>query len=270
MIGIELEEDKKSRIVVATVVEGSPASKSGILTGDVILEVNGIRFSTIEEVRDKLASAGTTVELLVHRDTAASDHRILIENKPPSISPYRSGPTQDASNFYLFLRPVSVVCGLFAFSYFAGYLRSGVKSMAVASDTTQATTAVVAGTSLKTTASAALFAAELIAAELAWAGTGALSAAVGSLTGAAVAFCRTIDRVAGRLPVREGAWGRWIVAVLLFSTPLLTAGAGASAFAALLLRPLLGAGFLASAATMAANGGVVLLSYSATLAFLGP
>ena len=74
--GIGIGEDKKSRIVVTAVVEGSPASDSGILSGDVILEVNGVRVSSIDEVKSFLANSGSFAELLVHRDEAGRDKRI--------------------------------------------------------------------------------------------------------------------------------------------------------------------------------------------------
>ena len=57
-------------VLVGTIVEGSPAAKAGIKTGDVILDFNGAKVTTSVALRNAIASnsPGVTVKLRVLRD----------------------------------------------------------------------------------------------------------------------------------------------------------------------------------------------------------
>src|ERR671916_2247334 len=64
-IGVQLEE-KKGEVVVAAPIDGSPAEKAGISSGDVLLAVDGksIRDESVTEVVQKVKGPeGTTVAL---------------------------------------------------------------------------------------------------------------------------------------------------------------------------------------------------------------
>jgi carboxyl-terminal processing protease len=66
-IGVQLEE-KNGEVLVAAPIEGSPAEKAGISSGDVLLAVDGksIRGENVSEVVQRVKGAeGTTVELTV-------------------------------------------------------------------------------------------------------------------------------------------------------------------------------------------------------------
>ena len=62
--------DQRSGILVAQVMEGSPAEKAGLKQGDVILELNGEKIDKVASFRNQIALTrpGTAVDLLVLRD----------------------------------------------------------------------------------------------------------------------------------------------------------------------------------------------------------
>jgi len=63
-------------ILIARVIEDSPAQKAGILRGDIILEVESISVNTVNDLRDLLSEfeGGDTVEVLISR---GGDERTL-------------------------------------------------------------------------------------------------------------------------------------------------------------------------------------------------
>ena len=276
--GIGIGEDKKSRIVVTAVVEGSPASDSGILSGDVILEVNGVRVSSIDEVKSFLANSGSFAELLVHRDEAGRDKRISIGNKSLNVamSNGSGGSGRNNSNSQDFGRVIRrtalVIGGLFAFSYCMGSLRSHVKQTHASTPTNSAIQ------SISTSAAGFfLFGAEFLAAEIAWALTGAVSASLGVCFGLVFALLQNLSSTIPEHQPRgstqkkgDGRFGRWILFVLVGGPFYISVGAAASAIVALFCRPFIGAGFLASATTMTANGAILVAGVFGTSAFLGP
>ena len=62
--------DQRSGILIAQVVDGSPAEKAGLKQGDVILKLNGNKVDKVAKFRNKIAMTrpGTEVEFLVLRD----------------------------------------------------------------------------------------------------------------------------------------------------------------------------------------------------------
>ena len=69
-IGVQLEE-KNGEVVVAAPIDGSPAEKAGIGSGDVLLAVDGksVRGDEVSEVVEKVKGPeGTSVELTVRHD----------------------------------------------------------------------------------------------------------------------------------------------------------------------------------------------------------
>ncbi len=59
----------RSGLLVAGVVEGSPASEAGLDEGDLIVSVGGAPVTSVDDVWDALDAAGDTVELEVVRGT---------------------------------------------------------------------------------------------------------------------------------------------------------------------------------------------------------
>jgi carboxyl-terminal processing protease len=71
-IGIEVQE-KNGEVVIVAPIDGSPAQKAGLRSGDVIVAVNGETISTVSDaVKLILGPAGTKVTLTVQDATAAS------------------------------------------------------------------------------------------------------------------------------------------------------------------------------------------------------
>ncbi len=72
-------------VLVGTVVEGSPASKNGIKTGDVILDFNGAKVTSSVALRNTIASQnpGVTVKLKVLRDGVIKLFSVRLEE--PSV-----------------------------------------------------------------------------------------------------------------------------------------------------------------------------------------
>ena len=69
-VGIQIE-NKKDKAVVSSPIDGSPAAKAGIKTGDVIVAVDGkdVRGQALGKIAEKVRGPeGTTVELTVSRD----------------------------------------------------------------------------------------------------------------------------------------------------------------------------------------------------------
>ncbi len=80
-VGIEIGE-QDGRVVVIAPIEGSPAARAGVRSGDVLLEVNGRPVetgaldATIEQMR---GLAGSRVEILLSRKGAAAPLRLELE-----------------------------------------------------------------------------------------------------------------------------------------------------------------------------------------------
>ncbi|MEI6847473.1 MAG: DegQ family serine endoprotease [Chlorobiaceae bacterium] len=71
-------------VLVGTVVDGSPAGKSGVKTGDVILDFNNLKVKSSIELRNAIASLapGTTVKMKVWRDGTIRFITLRLEAQP--------------------------------------------------------------------------------------------------------------------------------------------------------------------------------------------
>ncbi|MFZ4525017.1 MAG: DegQ family serine endoprotease [Chlorobium sp.] len=69
--------------LVGTVLEGSPAAKSGLKTGDVILDYNGVKVSSSVSLRNTIASQapGSTVNLRVFREGSVKNFTVRLEEQ---------------------------------------------------------------------------------------------------------------------------------------------------------------------------------------------
>ncbi len=69
--------------LVGTVVEGSPAAKSGLKTGDVILDFNGVKVVSSVSLRNAIASKipGSMVNLRVFRDGSIKNFTVRLEEQ---------------------------------------------------------------------------------------------------------------------------------------------------------------------------------------------
>lgn len=68
-VGINFAQDKDGNIVVLRIVEGSPASESGIKPGDYLIAVNGKKYESTEKMAvDMRGKEGTEVDITYSRD----------------------------------------------------------------------------------------------------------------------------------------------------------------------------------------------------------
>lgn len=72
--------------LVGTVFQGGPAAKSGLKTGDVILEFNGRQVSSAAELRSQIASQapGSDAVVKINRDGAMFTVNVRLESQPES------------------------------------------------------------------------------------------------------------------------------------------------------------------------------------------
>jgi serine protease Do len=66
----DIGDDVRSGVVVTDVQAGSPAARTGLRLGDVILEVNREKIASVAGVKQALQKSGSRTLLLVHRDGA--------------------------------------------------------------------------------------------------------------------------------------------------------------------------------------------------------
>ncbi len=81
-IGIEIGI-KNSRLTVIAPIDGTPAAKAGIRSGDIIAEIDGVDTSslTLDEAVSKIrGTAGTQVKITIVRGTSSQDLTITREN----------------------------------------------------------------------------------------------------------------------------------------------------------------------------------------------
>ena len=90
-VGINVEEmtqpmkdalhiEDQGGIIITTVESGSPGDKSGFRRGDVILRINGLDISTVEEARHTFTGAipGEVYTLTIFRDGKTSDNALTL------------------------------------------------------------------------------------------------------------------------------------------------------------------------------------------------
>jgi len=73
--------DKRKGILIAQVIEDSPAEKAGLMRGDVILRIDGDPVGKVADFRNRIAltAPGTRVTLLVLRDGKKKKIKVTIE-----------------------------------------------------------------------------------------------------------------------------------------------------------------------------------------------
>ncbi|RXK88535.1 DegQ family serine endoprotease [Chlorobaculum sp. 24CR] len=71
-------------VVIGTVMQGGPAAKAGLKSGDVILEFNGRKVSNSAELRNQIAAQapGSRADIKVNRDGAIRTINALLESLP--------------------------------------------------------------------------------------------------------------------------------------------------------------------------------------------
>ncbi len=69
--------------LVGTVLDGSPAAKSGLKTGDVIVDYNGVKVASSVTLRNAIAgqAPGTTINLRVFRDGSVKNFTVRLEEQ---------------------------------------------------------------------------------------------------------------------------------------------------------------------------------------------
>ncbi|HDR06397.1 MAG TPA: DegQ family serine endoprotease [Candidatus Coatesbacteria bacterium] len=85
---MNLKENKGA--LVAEVLPGSPAEKSGFEVGDVVLEMNGTRVKDANELKNRVALLvpGERVEFLVNREGRQSRIDVTIGERPSDLTAY--------------------------------------------------------------------------------------------------------------------------------------------------------------------------------------
>lgn len=90
-VGITLKKKKSGAIEIAQVLEGSPAEKSGLNTGDLVLEINGTDVqgaSVATAVALIRGEIGESVEIRVQRSTAKI--ALVLQNERVSLATVRA------------------------------------------------------------------------------------------------------------------------------------------------------------------------------------
>jgi len=79
-----LRMQRPEGVLVGTVMEGSPASKAGLKTGDVILEFAGKKVNSTAELRNVVASKapGSTAPVIIIRDGAKRTIDVKLQTQP--------------------------------------------------------------------------------------------------------------------------------------------------------------------------------------------
>jgi S1-C subfamily serine protease len=76
--------DGKGAVLVTAVTGGSPAARAGVIVGDVVLELDGHRLATPEDLLDLLQGdrVGRPVALRILRGGAPIDVTVTVEERP--------------------------------------------------------------------------------------------------------------------------------------------------------------------------------------------
>lgn len=87
----------KSGILVSDLQAGSPAEKSGIKAGDVILKVAGQEIGNVSELRNKIAliAPNSNVALTIVREGKIQEISVTVGEQPSSFSRYDQEKTKD-------------------------------------------------------------------------------------------------------------------------------------------------------------------------------
>jgi len=76
--------DGKGAVLVTGVATGSPAARGGVIVGDVILELDGHRLASPEDLLDLLQGerVGRSVTLRILRGGSPIDVAVTVEERP--------------------------------------------------------------------------------------------------------------------------------------------------------------------------------------------
>ena len=74
--------------LISEVASDSPAQKAGLLQGDIIVAINGVKIRNVADLRNKIAetSPNTSLMLRVFRDGAEKDLSVTIAEQPKNLS----------------------------------------------------------------------------------------------------------------------------------------------------------------------------------------
>ncbi len=99
--GLQLQS--ASGVLVGTVVAGSPAAKSGIRTGDVILDFNDRKSTSSVDLRNEIAvmSPGSVVKIRILRDGEVKVFTVRLEEQPAQALA-TAAPAQQSSELFGF------------------------------------------------------------------------------------------------------------------------------------------------------------------------
>ena len=86
-IGVELDEDKATKALIVTkVIPGSPAENAGILEGDELYALNGIRFKEQNhEAISKVKVAGNEVNCTLKRNGSSKEIKMTLVPMPADL-----------------------------------------------------------------------------------------------------------------------------------------------------------------------------------------
>ena len=93
-VGLEVAE-RDGRIAVVTPIDGSPASRAGLRSGDILLEVDGrtVEDGTLDEIIDRMRGfVGSTVRLTVERGGEPEPLQFALERSEVHVRTVRAEP----------------------------------------------------------------------------------------------------------------------------------------------------------------------------------
>ena len=84
-IGIEMDESETKAAVIKKVVADSPAEKAGLLTGDILLTVNGMAPEEAFTALSETMVPGAELALAVERDGRRQDLTVTLAKAPEEL-----------------------------------------------------------------------------------------------------------------------------------------------------------------------------------------
>lgn len=75
-------------VVVSSIEKGSPADKAGLVTGDVLMEMDGKKIESYDALRNQVAmlNPGTDVKFLIMRDGKTRQVTVTLGERPPEVA----------------------------------------------------------------------------------------------------------------------------------------------------------------------------------------
>lgn len=93
-VGLEVAE-RDGRIAVVTPIDGSPADRAGLRSGDLLLEIDGrqVEGGTLEEVIERMRGfVGSTVQITIERSGEPEPLRFVLERSEVHVRTVRAEP----------------------------------------------------------------------------------------------------------------------------------------------------------------------------------